>query len=119
MSMTRLITLPVHSAIEILLGSAIVAAPFAFGFGAAGLVTAFVIGTVVIGLGIAASGSGRGSLPVAAHHAYDGGIALGLVGAAVLLGLSGDGRALLVLAVAGILQLALSATTRYSAPAGA
>jgi hypothetical protein len=80
------------------------------------------VGVVVIGLGIgSASGSAgeRGAISVAAHAAYDSGIAIGLVGSGILLGIAGDGAALLVLAVAGLLQSALSASTRYTAPVGA
>ena len=95
------------------------AAPFVFGLGPAALVTAVVIGAILMGLALGASGSGRGSIPVSAHAAYDVGIAIGLVAAGVMLGIAGDGAALLVLAAAGVLQVALSAATRYTAPAGA
>lgn len=108
-----------HSAIEIGLATAVMAAPFVFGLGPAALVTSVAIGAVLMGLALGASGSGRGSIPVSAHAAYDGGIALGLVLAGVMLGIAGDIPALLVLAAAGILQVALTASTRYSAPAGA
>ncbi|HWH43920.1 MAG TPA: hypothetical protein VNT32_04260 [Thermoleophilaceae bacterium] len=113
--MTRLIPLSIHSAIEIALASALMAAPFVFGFGPAGLVTAFVIGSLMMGLAISASGEGRGGLPVMAHAAYDRGIAFGLVLAAGLLGLAGDASALLVLTAASLALVALSVNTRYSA----
>lgn len=97
------------------------AAPFVFGLGTAALVTGFVVGAVVIGLGLgSAGGSGeRGTIPVSAHAAYDGGIAIGLIGAGVLLGIAGDTGALALLAGAGIAQAALTATTRYTVPAHA
>ena len=117
--MSRLISLPLHSAIEIALATAIMASPFVFGFGPAALVTAVAIGALLMGLALGASGSGRGSIPVSAHAAYDSGIAIGLVGSGILLGIAGDSAALLVLAVAGLLQSALSASTRYTAPVGA
>jgi len=97
--MSRLISLNVHSALEIALGTAIMAAPFVFGLGTAALVTGFVVGVAIMGLGIASTGGGRGSIPVSAHAAYDGGIAL-LVGA-------------------GLVQTLLTASTRYSVPANA
>lgn len=112
--MTR-ISLSLHSALEILLASAVMAAPFVFGFGPAGLVTSVAIGALMMGLAISASGEGRGALPVGAHAAYDRGIAFGLVLAAALLGMAGDAAALLVLAIAGIALVALSAGTRYTA----
>ena len=120
--MSRLIPLPVHSALEVALGTAVMAAPFVFGLGAASLVTGFVVGAVIVGLGISsASGSAgeRGAISVSAHAAYDGGIAIGLIGAGIMLGIAGDLGGLLLLTGAGVLQTALTATTRYSAPARA
>jgi hypothetical protein len=114
--MSRLISLPLHSAIEIGLATAVMTAPFIFGLGPAALVTSVSIGALLMGLALGGSGSGRGSIPVAAHAAYDGGIAIGLVLAGVLLGIAGDGSALIVLAAAGLLQVALTASTRYTAP---
>lgn len=117
--MTRLIPLSIHSAIEIVLAAAVMASPFVFGFGAAGLVTAIGVGALLMGLAISASDDGRserrGTLPVSAHAAYDRGLAFGLVLAAGLLGLAGDAAALLVLAAAGTALIALSLNTRYSA----
>lgn len=117
--MLRRISLPLHSAIEIALASAVMAAPFVFGLGPAALVTSVAIGAILMGLALGASGTGRGSIPVSAHAAYDSGIAFGLVGAGVMLGIAGDGAALLVFVAAGLAQVALSASTRYTAPAGA
>lgn len=114
--MTRLIPLTLHSAIEIALGAAVMASPFVFGFGPAGLVTAVVIGALLVGLGLSSSGDGgRGSIPVAAHAAYDGGLAVGLLIAAAALGIAGEAAALAVLAAAGVAHIALNATTRYTA----
>ena len=95
------------------------AAPFVFGFGAAGLVTAVIIGAVVVGLALASSGRGRGSISISAHAAYDTGIAVGLIGSAILLGIAGDTAAMSILFAAGVLQVALSASTRYTMPARA
>lgn len=105
-----------HSAIEIGLATAVMTAPFVFGLGPAALVTSVAIGAILMGLALGASGTGRGSIPVSAHAAYDGGIAIGLVAAGVMLGIAGDTSALLVLAAAGVLQVALTASTRYTAP---
>lgn len=117
--MSRYVPLTVHSALEIALGTAILAAPFVFGLGTAALVTGFVVGTLVIGLGIAASGSGRGSVSVSAHAAYDGGLAIGLIGAGILLGIAGDLGALALLSGAGAVHAVLISATRYTAPARA
>lgn len=113
-AMTRRISLPLHAAFEIALAAAVMASPFVFGLGPAALVTAVAIGAVLMGLALGASGAGQGSIPVSAHAAYDSGIALGLVGSGVVLGIAGDGVAFVVLAAAGLLQVALTASTRYS-----
>ena len=117
--MSRLIPLPIHSALEIVLGTAIIAAPLVLGLGTAALVTGFAVGVLVIGLAVGATGSGRGAIPVSAHAAYDGGIGVGLIAAGVVLGVAGDLGALAVLGTAGVFLLLLNATTRYSLPAGA
>lgn len=117
--MSRLIPLPIHSALEIALGSAIIAAPLVLGLGTAALVTGFVVGVLIIGLAVGATGTGRGSIPISAHAAYDSGIGLGLIAAGVALGVAGDLGALAVLTSAGVVQLVLNATTRYSLPPAA
>lgn len=119
--MSRLVPLSVHSALEIALGTAVMAAPFVFGLGAPALVTGFAVGAILVGIGIgSAGGSGeRGTIPVSAHAAYDGGLAIGLIGAGILLGIAGDLGALALLTGAGIAQTALTATTRYTVPAHA
>lgn len=118
--MSRLISLPLHSALEIALATAVMAAPFVFGFDAAALVTSVAIGAILMGLALGSSGDqGRGSIPVAAHAAYDSGMALGLMAAGLLFGITGDAAALAVLAGAGVMQLALNLSTRYTAAAGA
>lgn len=115
MTTFRLISLPAHGALELLAGLLTMAAPFLFGFGPAGTVVAVVIGAIVVGLSLATTDDG--ALPIAAHFAFDRGLALGALGAAVLLGLAGDRAAALFLALAGLALVALSVTTRYSARA--
>jgi hypothetical protein len=108
------VTLPVHGAVEIAVGTALMAAPFVLGMSAAAMVTAVLIGALIVGLALAGSGSeGRGTIPVSAHAAYDSGLALGLVAAGVLLGIAGDMVALGILAAAGLVQAALRISTRY------
>jgi hypothetical protein len=69
-----------------------------------------------MGLALGTSGGeGRGTIPVGAHAAYDVGIALGLLLAALLLGIAGDGAALSVLTLAAVVQIALNLNTRYTA----
>jgi len=115
MTAFRLISLPLHGAAELLLGLVVMAAPFVLGFSAAATVTAFVIGAVVVGLGLAAATADLGGIDVSAHTAYDLGIVLGLVGAAVVMAAASDARAAVFLAAVAAAQLALHSTTRYSA----
>lgn len=115
MTAFRLIPLPIHGAVEMATGLLLMAAPFLFGFGTAAAVSAVVIGALVVGLSL--SGSEPGSeLPISAHYAFDHGLALGLFGAAFVVGLAGDRPAALFFALVAIGQLALILTTRYSRP---
>jgi hypothetical protein len=53
-------------------------------------------------------------MTLAAHHAFDHGLVIGMLGTAVVLGTAGDKVAALVFAIAAAAQLALNTTTRYS-----
>ena len=103
-----------HAALELITAVALIALPFALGLSIDATITAGVIGVVLFGLAVSATGEGRGSLPVSAHAAYDAGVALVLLGAAVVFGLSGEQAALIVLLAAGAAQLTLNALTRYT-----
>ena len=117
MTAFRLISLPAHGALELLAGLLTMVAPFLFGFTAAGAVVAIVIGALVVGLSLATASTEQGSMPIAAHFAFDRGIVIGLLGAGVLVGLAGDAAAALFFGLIGAALLALSLTTRYSATA--
>jgi hypothetical protein len=115
MTAFRLMSLPAHGAFELAIGVALMAAPFLLGFGAAGTLVAVVVGALVVGLALNAAVADTGAVDIAAHYAYDLGLAVGLLGAGVVLAISGDAPAALVLLAAAAAQLALNATTRYSA----
>ena len=117
MTAFRLISLPAHGALEFVVGLIVMAAPFLLGFTSAGAVAAVVIGALIVGLSLATASTEQGSLPIAAHFAFDRGLVVGLLGAGVVVGLAGDAGAALFLALAGAALLALSLTTRYSAAA--
>ena len=117
MTALRLISLPLHAALEMFVGLATMAAPFVLGFGPAGAVIGVVIGSLFVGLALSASapeGAGRHPLSVASHHAFDYGLATGMLGAAVVVGLAGDRVAAVFFAAVALTQLALNLTTRYS-----
>ena len=109
----RLISLPMHAALELLTGLAVMIAPFALSFGPGGTVVAVALGAVLAGLALAGAGEPAG-LRVATHFAFDQTIVVVLVGAAVAVALAGDRGAAVTLATASAMQLALSLTTRYS-----
>ena len=114
----RLIPLPIHSALELAVGLFTMAAPFLFGFGPAAAVVAVSIGAVIAGIALAGTANERGttSLPIATHHAFDYGIAVGLAGAAAVVGIASDAVASVTLALIAATQLTLNLTTRYSLP---
>lgn len=117
MTALRIMSLPTHAAIEMTGGLALMAAPFVFGFAPAGLLICVLVGTLVVGLALSAASPETGSIPVAAHFAFDRGLALGLLGGAFALGIAGEIGAGLTLGVAALGQLALNLTTRYTARA--
>ncbi len=114
MTATRLISLPLHGALELVAGVLALVAPFALHFTLAGAVVSVLIGVCAIGLAFdAAQEPDRVSL----HLTADYGIALGAVFVAVPMAISGDAAAALFLGALGLAQLALNTVTRYSARA--
>lgn len=116
MTVTRLISLSTHGAVQMLMGLLAMAAPFVGGFSAPGAIVAVLAGALLVGLALAtvAEPGERGALRINSLHDFDYGMATGLVGGALVVGLAGDGRSAAFLAVLAILQLALNLTTRYS-----
>jgi hypothetical protein len=112
----RLIPLPIHAALELVIGMFTMAAPFLLGFGLPAAVVALAIGALITGVALAGTVDERGSsaVPVSALYAFDHGIAIGLVGAGAVVGLAGDPTAALTLTIVGGAQLLLNLTTRYS-----
>ena len=114
MTALRIFSLPAHGAIELVVGLATMAAPFALGFGPAGMVAAVAIGGLIAGLALSTGADERGGLSVAAHFAFDRGVAFGLVLAAALLAAADDRTAALYLVAAALTLSVLNVTTRYS-----
>ena len=117
MTALRLISYPLHGALEMLLGFTVMAAPVALGLSPAAAISGVVIGAVLVGLSLSSTDtghSGRNGMTLSAHHAFDYGLVTGLLGAAAILGSTGDTVALLVFLGAAAIQLALNLTTRYS-----
>jgi hypothetical protein len=108
-SVTRSISLSLHSALELLGGLALLAGPFLLGAGPAGLVAGVSLGALVVGLALA----GPDALPVSAHQSFDLMLVAALAGGGLALTVSGELAGGLVLAVVGALQLMLVSLTRW------
>ena len=115
MTLVRLIPLSLHAALEMLLGMATMAAPFALELGPAATIIGVVLGALLVGMALSLAVDDHDSLPLGAHYAFDYGLVFGLLGAAVVVGLAGDRAGTALLAGVGLTQLALNVTTRYSA----
>jgi hypothetical protein len=111
MTALRLMPLPMHAALELLVGLALIAAPFALGLSTPALVAGAIVGALVAGLALQAVEPGGTS--ISAHHAADIGVALGLAGAALVFA-TVDGPAAVLFGAAALAQLALNLTTRYT-----
>ena len=109
-TMTRSISLPLHSALELLGGLALLAGPFLLGAGPAGIVASISLGAVVVGLALA----GPDALPIATHQAADLTLVAALAAGGLGLAAAGDPAGGFVLVVVGGLQLALATLTRWS-----
>jgi hypothetical protein len=96
----------------LVLGLALLAGPFVLGLEPAGLVAAFSLGVLVVGLALA----GPDSLPISAHQSFDLALVAGLCGGGLGLAFSGDPAAGLLLTAVGGLQLTLLALTRWTRP---
>jgi hypothetical protein len=106
---TRSISLPLHSALELLGGLALLAGPFLLGAAPAGMVAAVSLGVLLVGMALA----GPDTLPISAHQSFDLMLVAALAGGGLGLTVSGDLAGGLVLAVVGALQLTLVSLTRW------
>ena len=105
--MLRRLSLPAHGALELLLGLALIAAPFLLGLTPAGLLACATAGALLAGLGLSAD------MPVSAHMTADTAVAMAMLAAAVVVSAT-DTVAGGVLAAAGAGELALGMATRWT-----
>ena len=119
MGVSRAIPLSAHAAIEMVAAPAVIAAPFLLGFGEAATVVAFVIGALLLGFAVQAAGPGR-TIPLSAHAGFDYALAAvaGISGLAVGIA-TGEWAQGIFLVGIGVALGALTASTRFSVPAGA
>ena len=95
------------------------AAPLLLGFGQAAGVIGFAIGAMLLGLAFQASGPRR-TIPLSAHAGFDYMLAAVAAVAGLTSGLAtGEWAQGIFLVGVGAAQVALTASTRFSVPAGA
>src|SRR5918998_730125 len=110
MSTSHVISHSLRAALLVLAGAALIAVPFLLGLEAAAIVTGVLVGSAAIALGLAGTEpGGRGSLPLSAQAAYDRGLALGLMLAALAFALTGQPAAMALFAGAGLAALVMTA----------
>jgi hypothetical protein len=108
-----------HGAVETLAAPAIMAAPFLLGFGQAPAAITLVFGIALFGLALSLFGERR-AVPLSAHAGFDYALASFAVFGGLIAGaISGDAVAAIFLVGIGLAHMALTASTRFSAPRGA
>jgi hypothetical protein len=112
MTIARLIPLDMHGAFEAALGALMIAAPFALGFGPAGMVAAVATGALLLAVAFVAHGGD--TLPVSSHAAVDACFIGGMATGAAALAFSGDVAATSFFAASALGFVLLSSLTRYS-----
>ena len=115
MTFSRLISSDTRAGILVAIGTALFLAPIAIGLSAAAIAAGVAIGVVTVGLGLSGTAtSGRGTLPVSAHAAYDQGLAAGLFLSGGVFLLAGEPAAALLFAGVGVVQMIIGGITRYT-----
>ncbi len=116
----RRIPLPVHVALRLTTGVFIVVLPFLAGFDATAMVVSVVLGLLVVGVSLSASGpeqADRAALSVPSLESLDYALVLAVIVAAVVLAALGASLAAILLTVVGLVQLAGNLLTEYGLPA--
>lgn len=113
MTALRLISFPLHGALEMVGGLTLMAAPFVLGFSLAATAVGVVLGVLVVGLALGSVDDGRATR-YGAHRDADLGLAIGLAGTAAAVGLAGDAAAAVFFAAMALAGLVLNQLTRYA-----
>jgi hypothetical protein len=107
--MLRPLSLTEHSLLELLAAVLLMGAPLVLGLGPVALAAGIAAGALMGGLALA------DTMPVSAHLAADMALGAALLAAAVALS-SAEPAAATLLALGAAVELALSATTRWTRP---
>jgi hypothetical protein len=118
MGVSRDISFPTHTVLELTLGLITMIAPAALGASAVGIVASVLFGATMMGLAMSGVGAvdrreDRPAMPVELHQALDQAMTIGLIVGAVLLGLAGDPVTATILAAVAVADLGLELSTRY------
>jgi hypothetical protein len=97
-------------------GAVLIVAPLALGLSVSAVATGVAVGVLAVALGLSGTApDGRGTLPLSAQAVYDRGLAVGLLLAGVVFGVSGQPAALAFFGAAGLAALLIATATRYTA----
>ena len=116
MTLFRFVSPALRSGILISVGATLIVAPIVAGLSASAAAFGLIVGVLTVALGLAGAGEyGRGGLSVSVQATYDLGLALGLLLAAVVFGLSGQAAALALFGAGGLIAAVVATNTRYTA----
>lgn len=119
MTLTRAISLPVHGAIEVFAAPAIMAAPFVLGFSLAATAISVALGVLLLTIALQLEGPRR-AVPLSAHADFDYALAVIAISAGLAIAIATGAWAESGFLVGiGAAQVALTASTRFTAPLGA
>jgi hypothetical protein len=114
MTLSRLVPLHIHGALELVLAAAIMTAPFVLGFETPAMIVSVLLGALIFGVALATHSTDEGALPISTHAAMDACFAVVMAGGAVTFGLTDDAAAAVFLAASALLVTLLTSLTRYS-----
>jgi hypothetical protein len=114
MTIARLLPLDVHGALEVVLGPALMVAPFVFGFDVATAVASVTLGVLILAVALATHATEHGPIPISTHAAFDVGFTIALAAAGVVSAIAGDIAAGVVLAGAAVTLTLITSLTRYT-----
>ena len=119
MTIFRYIPLWLHAGLETLAGPAVMVAPFVLGFGQAATIVSVLIGVFLITLALQIPGPQR-SISLASHASFDYALAVFAMVSGLTVGVATGawGPAVFLVGI-GAALVALTASTRFSAPRGA
>jgi hypothetical protein len=118
MTLFRYIPLSVHAGVETIAGPAVMAAPFLLGFGQAATVISVLVGALLLGLALQIPGPQR-SISLSSHASFDYALAVFAMAGGVAVGfVTGIWEHSIFLVGIGAALVALTASTRFSAPRG-